>query len=171
MFCDSCGTPLQAGQQYCVRCGKAIVGGVQAGGSRVARHAQMLGILWIAYSAMLVLVSFFMVAFFQHFLPLMLRYQPPQANNGPPPEVVFGFIRPLMHFMAILVLVKAVAGIAAGIGILQRADWSRMLTIVLACISLISMPFGTALGIYSLWVLLSPNADSEFRGQGRAVAV
>ncbi|MGH9521892.1 MAG: zinc-ribbon domain-containing protein [Terriglobales bacterium] len=172
MFCDSCGTPIQPGQAFCVRCGKPIVGTPQLGSSRVARHAQMLGILWIAYSAMLVLASFFMVAFFQHVLPVILRYQPPvQPNNGPPPEVVFGFIRPIMHFLAILIFVKAVAGIVAGIGLLQRAEWSRMLAIVLACISLISMPFGTALGVYSLWVLLSPNADSEFRSHGRAVAV
>jgi hypothetical protein len=171
MFCDSCGTPLQAGQQYCVRCGKGIVGGVQPGGSRVARHAQMLGILWIAYSALLLLASVGMLVVFQHVLPLMMRTLPPQSSSGPPPEVVFGIMRPLLHFVAILLMVKAVAGIAAGIGLLQRAEWSRMLTIILACISLISVPFGTALGVYSLWVLLSPNADLEFQGQHRAVAV
>ena len=171
MFCDSCGTPIQSGQGFCVRCGKAIVGSLQPGGSRVARHAQMLGSLWIAYSAVLVLVGFFMIVFFQHLLPLIVRYQPPQAQNGPPPEVIFGFMRPFMHLIAVLILIKAVAGVAAGIGLLQRAEWSRMLAIVLACISLISMPFGTAIGIYSLWVLLSPNADSEFHAHGRAVAV
>jgi hypothetical protein len=120
---------------------------------------------------MLVLVSFFMLVFFQHMLPEILRYSPPHANGGPPPEVVFGFLRPMMHLLAILVLVKAAAGLVAGVGLLQRAEWSRMLAIVLGCISLISMPFGTALGIYTLWVLLSPNADADFRSQGRAVAV
>lgn len=170
MFCDSCGTPLQPGQQFCSRCGKAIVGGVQPGGSRVARHAQMLGILWIAYSAVLVLGGIFMLIFFGRVFPIILHNVPPQ-QGGPPPDFVLGFMGPLMHFIAVLLLVKAAAGIIAGVGILQRADWSRMLAIVLACISLISFPFGTALGIYSLWVLLSPNADTEFRGQGRAVAV
>ena len=169
MFCDSCGTTLQAGQSYCQRCGKPVVGGVPVGSSRVSRHGQMLGILWIAYSALLVLVGIFMLVFFQHIFPLILRAEPPQG--GPPPEVVFGIVRPMMHFFAILILAKAVAGIAAGIGILQRAPWARMLTIVLGCLSLISMPFGTALGIYSLWVLLSPNADADFHGHSRAVAV
>ena len=165
MFCDSCGTPLQAGQSFCAKCGRAIVGGVQPGGSRVARHAQMLGILWVAYSALLLVVGMFMIVVFQHILPGILRYEPPQ-QQGPPPQVVFDLLRPLMHVVALLILVKAAAGIAAGIGVLQRAHWSRMLTLVLACVSLLSFPFGSALGVYSLWVLLSPNAEAELHGLG-----
>lgn len=162
MFCDSCGTQIQVGQSFCPRCGKAIVGPVQPIGSRVAQHAQMLGILWIAYSAVLVVIGFCMVVFFQHIFPVIIQNAPPQ-RNGPPPEVIFGVMRPIMHFVMILLVAKGVVGIIAGVGILQRAEWSRVLTIVLACISLLSFPFGTALGIYSMWVLLSPNAATEFR--------
>ena len=121
MYCDSCGVPLTAGQSFCQRCGKAIVGATAPGSGRVARHAQMLGILWIAYSALLVIISMFMVVIFQHVLPAIIRAQPP--SGGPPPEVVLGFIRPLMHLIGIVIFAKAVAGIIAGIGILQRADW------------------------------------------------
>ncbi len=167
MFCDSCGAQIQAGQSFCQRCGKAIVGTVQPGGSRVARHAQLLGILWIAYSAFVALVSVFILTFFQHVLPAIIRAQPP--SGGPPPEVIFGFVRPMMHVMSVFLLCKAAAGFVAGIGLLQRAEWSRMLAIVLGCLSLINAPFGTAIGIYTLWVLLSPNAELEFRARPVAV--
>jgi hypothetical protein len=170
MFCDSCGTQIQAGQSFCQRCGKAIVGTVQLGSSRVARHAQMLGILWIAYSVVIALLSMFVLVFFQHMLPIIIQSEP-QRSSGPPPEVVFGFLRPMMHMISIFLLCKAAAGIIAGVGLLQRAEWSRMLAIVVGCVSLISMPFGTAIGIYTLWVLLSPNAEMEFHPQGRAIAV
>src|SRR3954453_15850445 len=146
MFCDSCGTQIQAGQSFCQRCGRPIVGSVQLGSSRVARHAQMLGILWIAYSVVLALLSMFFLVFFQHMLPFILSQ--PQHGGGPPPEVIFGFMRPMMHIVSILMLCKAAFGIVAGVGLLQRAEWSRMLAIVVGCISLISMPFGTAIGIY-----------------------
>ena len=43
-----------------------------------------------------------------------------------------------------------------------------MLTIVLAVISLFNMPFGTALGIYTLWVLISPNANSEYQAMAHS---
>jgi hypothetical protein len=75
------------------------------------------------------------------------------------------FLQPLLSFIGLALVIKAVAGIAAGVGIIQRADWARMLAIVVACVSLLSMPFGTAIGIYTLWVLFSPNADAEFRAQ------
>jgi hypothetical protein len=38
-----------------------------------------------------------------------------------------------------------------------------MLTIVLSALELMSVPIGTALGIYGLWVLLSPGAEQLFR--------
>ena len=59
MFCDSCGAQIATGQAFCPRCGKAIVGAVQPGSSRVARHSQILGILWIAYSAFTAIGAFF----------------------------------------------------------------------------------------------------------------
>lgn len=164
MFCDSCGTQIQVGQSFCPRCGKAIVGTVQTVGSRVARHAQLLGILWIAYSVFTGIAGVFMLVFFRHIFPVIIQNAPPQ-HGGPPPEVIFGFMRPLMHMISIALICKAAFGLAAGIGILQRADWGRVLALVVGCISLINAPFGTALGIYTLWVLLSPNAEIEFRRQ------
>jgi len=46
---------------------------------------------------------------------------------------------------------------------MSRCPWARMLAIVLGCISLIHFPFGTALGIYTLWVLVPQGADAEYR--------
>jgi hypothetical protein len=34
---------------------------------------------------------------------------------------------------------------------------------VLGILELVSIPFGTALGIYTLWVLLPADSESEFR--------
>ena len=57
----------------------------------------------------------------------------------------------------------AVLGIIAGWGLLERRPWSRMLAVVLACLALLNLPLGTALGIYTLWVLLPAKAEYEFR--------
>ena len=54
-------------------------------------------------------------------------------------------------------------GVVAGWGLLERRPWARMLTIVLGCFGLLEVPFGTVLGIYTLWVLLPADADAEFR--------
>jgi len=52
--------------------------------------------------------------------------------------------------------------LVAGWGLLARKSWARILTIVLGVISLIRFPFGTLLGIYTLWVLMSKDGAAQF---------
>jgi hypothetical protein len=49
------------------------------------------------------------------------------------------------------------------VALLQSESWARILAIVLGILELVSIPFGTALGIYTLWVLLPADSESEFR--------
>jgi uncharacterized membrane protein YvbJ len=54
MFCDKCGTAVQADQRFCNRCGKEFMGATVIGyprRSRVREHIRLLGILWLALSA------------------------------------------------------------------------------------------------------------------------
>jgi hypothetical protein len=44
----------------------------------------------------------------------------------------------------------------------MRKSWGRVLAIVVAILSLIKIPFGTALGIYTLWVLLPSASAIEY---------
>jgi hypothetical protein len=76
----------------------------------------------------------------------------------------------LLSAIAVVLMVKSAAGIAAGLGLLQRQDWGRILAIVLGAVSLINIPFGTAIGIYTLWVLVSPGADKEYEALARGSA-
>lgn len=49
--------------------------------------------------------------------------------------------------------------IIAGIGLLQRRPWARILAAVLAVLGFVSFPLGTLVSIYAFWVLLSPGTD------------
>jgi hypothetical protein len=57
--------------------------------------------------------------------------------------------------IALFLLLLSVPSIIAGIGLLNFKPWSRILAIVVSAFHLLSIPFGTALGIYGLWVLFS----------------
>lgn len=48
----------------------------------------------------------------------------------------------------------AVARIVGGIGLLLRKPWARILVLVLAALDLLSIPIGTLVGIYTIWVLV-----------------
>ncbi|MGA7359578.1 MAG: zinc ribbon domain-containing protein [Candidatus Sulfotelmatobacter sp.] len=166
MFCDKCGALVQADQRFCGRCGKEFAGAAVVRfppHSRVGEHIRIVGILWLALSAVNTVVglALFLLAntVFMHL-----------HEMGAAPDVPTGFLSSLFGTIGVLILAKAAAGFLAGWGLLQRASWARMLTIVLAFIALFHIPFGTALGIYTLWVLLPAGADAEYAEQMRSVA-
>ncbi len=65
--------------------------------------------------------------------------------------------------LAFFLIVISVPGIIGGIGLLKRKEWSRILVLVLGCINLINIPFGTILGIYTIWILTKPDTAQLFR--------
>jgi hypothetical protein len=56
----------------------------------------------------------------------------------------------------------ALPGILAGIGLLMRKNWGRILAIVVGILNLINFPIGTVIGAYTLWVLLQNAAIPYF---------
>ena len=51
---------------------------------------------------------------------------------------------------------------ALGTGGLEREPWARFLGLALGFLALLRFPFGTALGIYTLWVLLPETSAKEY---------
>jgi phage shock protein PspC (stress-responsive transcriptional regulator) len=158
MFCDGCGSAVQPGQAFCNKCGKQIVGPIslmQPRPGRVQEHVRLLSLFWLAFSAFNTIggVILYVVA---NTLLVHLRDRAPES--GPP-----GFLTPLLSTVAILLLAKAACGFLAGWGLLQHEQWARVLVLVLAFISLFTnIPFGTALGIYTMWVLLPAESEQEY---------
>jgi len=157
MFCDRCGTQMQDRPGYCPTCGKAV-GAIplMPVESRLSGHIRLLGILWLAFSAIRFLPGLVVLMLFQgqRFTPL-------------PPEVPF-FVNTIIHFAAYALILFGAAGLLAGWGLLERQPWARTLTMVLGGVTLIDVPFGTALGVYTLWVLMPARSEEEYRRIARA---
>jgi hypothetical protein len=162
MFCDQCGMQLQAGMARCGRCGKAVLGSAELRRSRVREHVRLVGILWMAYSALHVVAGVAAIVVAQVLFGRVMH-----IPNGPPPEVTV-WLRPLISLVGWLILAKAAAGFFAGWGLLQREGWARTVALVMGFIALLSVPVGTALGIYTLWVLLPSQSDDDYRALAQA---
>ena len=78
------------------------------------------------------------------------------------PKPPTAFLRPLLSVIGIFVLAKAACGFIAGWGLMQREPWARIIALVLGFISLFNIPFGTAVGVYTLWVLLPGQSQQEY---------
>ena len=158
MFCDGCGGPVQAGQAYCSKCGKQIVGvisAVQPFQGRVRRHIQLLSILWFAMGALNVVGGAVLVVVGNTLFPHL-------HEMGAPSDVPTGFLTSIVSVIGILILAKSAFAFLAGWGLMQRDPWARVLALVLAFLSLFNIPFGTALGVYTLWVLMPAQAQQEY---------
>jgi hypothetical protein len=157
MFCDGCGNAVQAGQGFCSRCGKQIVGPiavmhVRAG--RVQEHVHLLALLWLAVSALNVVGSVILYIIANTLLARLPEMGAPEPSTS--------FLRPLLSVVAIFILAKAAFGFIAGWGLLQREPWARIVALVLAFVSLFNIPFGTAIGVYTMWVLLPSGSQQEY---------
>jgi hypothetical protein len=159
MYCDKCGVPVQPDQAFCSRCGRRLGSSVVSmpqGRSRVAEHVNLVAILWLAFSGFNALAGILILMAYHLFIG---------HSNVPI------FLRPMLAGIGWFVLMKSAVGFAAGIGLLQREVWARTLTLILAFIaSFTSIPIGTALGVYTMWVLLPRESEQEYEAMGAAKA-
>jgi hypothetical protein len=147
MFCDKCGTRLAPGAQVCPSCGKSFVS-LMPPKRGIAGHVRLLGILWIAHGVL-------------HFAPGLLLLTIFSSRVLPPGmPTIFSTLLP---FIGNMLLFSGVAAVVVGIGLLMRQSWARIAALILGAISLINVPFGTALGIYTMWALLPADHEEEYR--------
>lgn len=64
--------------------------------------------------------------------------------------------------IAVIMVALAMPGLLAGKGLLEGKGWARVLAMVLAAINFLHFPVGTALCIYTFWVLWGTDADHVF---------
>ena len=152
---------MQATDSRCGRCGKGVLAPAELRRGRVREHVRLLGILWMAYSALHAVVgvaALVAYAIFGHMVHI---------PNGPPPEIAV-WIRPLLAIFGWLILAKAAVGFFTGWGLLQHEGWARVFALIVGFIALLNVPIGTVLGIYTLWVLLPAQSDYEYKALGLA---
>jgi hypothetical protein len=75
------------------------------------------------------------------------------------PFAHFPFLVPII---TVVLAGRAVLCLVTGIALLRRASWARMLAIVCAFLTLIRPFLGTALAVYTLWVLLPSASGQEY---------
>jgi hypothetical protein len=120
-------------------------------------HVKVLGVLYIVLSALGIVVALFMMLAFG--LATGIVGATADAHDAAIALPVIGIAgTALVTFLLML----AVPGLVTGIGLLKHRPWARILGIVLSAIHLIHIPFGTAVGVYGLWVLLNKETEPLF---------
>jgi hypothetical protein len=121
-------------------------------------HVKTLGILHIVFGALGVLVAVGLLVLFGGIAGLVGA-----TDRTGDAHIAIPILGGIGALVFVIVLALSLPGLIAGIGLLQFRPWARILTIVLSFFDLIHVPLGTALGIYGLWVLFSPDSERLFR--------
>lgn len=53
-------------------------------------------------------------------------------------------------------------GLIAGIGLLAYRRWARILVLIVSALECLNIPLGTAVGVYSIWVLMQDESIKIF---------
>ena len=168
MFCDRCGQRLNDNAQFCSACGKQfapspVLSGPGTGiDGRVGRHIKTLASLWLVYAIVRFMEMAWIFLIGRTFLPSFI---PNIVLGGGPFSSHFLLARLVsggLVFAGFWVGAFAVVELVVAWGLFEHRPWARILTLVLGFLALLRFPFGTALGIYTLWVLLPGPAAQEY---------
>jgi hypothetical protein len=132
--------------------------------SRVESHIQTLGILWCVYAGYRILRGLFALAIVHTVITNFGGW----GEGWPGGDFHAAWLTPLLPILGILTVIWSGLAAFTGYSLLTRRPWGRTLAIVVAILTLIKIPVGTALGIYTLWVLGPAASDVEYEAMTQA---
>jgi hypothetical protein len=124
----------------------------------VKRHADFLALLYLAWGAIFALVGLAGLALMAGALAIA-RADGPVAPSSDLAADVTAFT---FGVLAVLALLWGILHLWLGAHLRRYRHWARLAGLGLAVINLVLFPFGTALGAYACWVLLTEEGRQLF---------
>jgi len=121
---------------------------------RMKKHVTIVGAIHIGI-AILGLIGALVVYLLMDFARGMI----PQEEI---PDAVMKLISVILTSIPVLIAVISILRLVGGIGLLSQQMWARYVIIIVSIIGMLSVPIGTLLGVYSLWVLMQSETMKLF---------
>jgi len=118
------------------------------------KHVTAVGAIQIGFSILGLCIGFFLF--------MILAWAGTFVHD---PEVEY-----LLPVLAVIIggffIILSIGGIIGGIGILKYKSWARFLILVLSVFDLFNIPIGTAIAVYTFWVLIQDETVRMFESGG-----
>jgi hypothetical protein len=113
--------------------------------SRMKKHVSAVGYIQIGFSVIGLMGA---VAVF-----VALTFARAFVENDEIPELVLRFLS---------ISIPLLIGFLSTIGLLVYRPWARYVVIIISALGCVNIPFGTAKGVYSIWVLIQDETIKLF---------
>jgi hypothetical protein len=120
-------------------------------------HVDVVGLLFIVWGLLTALVGVSTLALGIGAVSLIAS-----ASRGGGGQVAVGVTAVAFTVLAIIAMIWGAAHVFVGVPLRQRKPAARLVALMLGSVDLLLLPYGTALGVYTLWVLLNEGGKSLF---------
>jgi hypothetical protein len=120
--------------------------------SRMRKHVTLAGSIQIGFSVLGLMGA---VAIF-----VALTFARGFVGDDDVAQTVLRFISISLPF---LIGTLSILGLVGGIGLLVYKPWARYVVLIIATLGCINLPFGTAKGVYTIWVLIQEDTVKLFK--------
>lgn len=110
-------------------------------------HNKILGIMHLVYGGMHAL-SLIVMLFVFFVMGIAIPFA--SSDSAAPPAALLALIGIIVFAFTLLLTIPP---FVAGYAFLKRKQWSKVAGAISAALALISIPMGTALGVYTFWFL------------------
>lgn len=129
------------------------------------KHVELLGVLYVISGALSLLIGLSLLALAGGAFSIM--------TSAPTDRAELAAALTAISFVTIAGIAAAwgAVSVLAGLALRRHRPWARPVGLAVAVLDLFVLPFGTALGIYSLWVLLANQSRDLFHPHAAQVSV
>ena len=128
----------------------------------MSTYVDFVGVLFIAWGLLTALIGVSTLALGIGAVAVIATTD--RSGGG---EITAGLTAAFYLAIAVIAMLWGGSHVAVGVPLRQRRPWARLAAIVLGAGDLVLLPFGTALGIYALWTLLTERGKALFISEGR----
>ncbi|WP_420315815.1 hypothetical protein [Ekhidna sp.] len=130
----------------------------------IQSHKKTLGIIHIVYGSLISITFIFIGSFISILFPFIADEIAKDVGNDA--DEILLMVSSIIRTVFILLLIfSALPSIIAGIGLLQKKSWGVVIALIAGCVSIFSFPFGTAVGVYSIYVFVENNKQKNDQNQ------
>jgi hypothetical protein len=123
----------------------------------VSSHVDFVGVLFIVWGLLTTLVGVSTLALGVGAAALIRS-----AGRGEGGAFAAGLTAVAFTILAVIAILWGTAHVVVGVPLRRHEPWSRLLALMLGSVDLLLLPFGTALGVYALYVLLNEKGKALF---------